>query len=51
MKGILRFSFCAFGVFTTIALIIYLCNPNAMPWYVMAIMTAASLTAAFALED
>jgi hypothetical protein len=51
MKGLIRFAFCAFGVFCAIAFVIFLCDPNAMPWYVCLIMAAASLTTAFALEE
>lgn len=51
MKCLLRFLFTAFGVFMSFAFIIYLCGPNAMPWYVQIIMSAAAVTIAFALEE
>ena len=51
MKAVLRFLFLAWGIFTAFAFIIFLCDPNAMPWYVQLIMLAAAFTSAYALND
>lgn len=51
MKVVLRFLLLTWGVFMAFAFTIYLCAPNAMPWYVQLIMLAAALTSAYALND
>ena len=48
---VLRFLLLTWGVFMAFAFTIYLCAPNAMPWYVQLIMLAAALTSAYALND